>query len=63
MPAWQPQMVISECQWFGVATEIASRFWSSRARRMSWTVLGVLPPLFAIVLMCFAYVVVSGSIR
>ena len=38
-------MVISECQWFGVAIEIASRFLSSRAWRMSCTVLGVLPPL------------------
>ena len=24
MPAWQAQMPISECQWFGVATDTAS---------------------------------------
>ena len=35
LPAWQPQMVSSECQWLGVAIEMASRSLSSRALRMS----------------------------
>ena len=38
-------MVISECQWFGVAIEIASRSLSSSALRMSCTHFGALPPL------------------
>src|SRR6187397_1836074 len=40
LPAWQAQMVMSECQWLHVATETASSSLSSSARRMSCTVLG-----------------------
>jgi len=43
--AWQPQMVISACQWFGVAMEMASRFLSSSALRTSCKVCGAEPPL------------------
>ena len=34
LPAWQAQIVASECQWFGVASEMASMLLSSRTRRM-----------------------------
>src|SRR5215211_7752517 len=41
LPAWQAQIVISECQWLQVAIETASSSLSSRALRMSWTVWGL----------------------
>ncbi|MGC3965967.1 MAG: hypothetical protein QM775_00935 [Pirellulales bacterium] len=41
LPAWQAQIVISECQWFGVAIDTASRFLSSSALRMSCTCCGL----------------------
>ena len=40
LPAWQAQIVASECQWFGVASEMASMLLSSRTRRMSCSTFG-----------------------
>src|SRR5437867_10548604 len=40
LPAWHAQIVMSACQWFGVAIEIASSDLSSRALRTSGMSLG-----------------------
>jgi hypothetical protein len=42
LPAWQAQIAISACQWFGVAIEIASILGSSSSRRTSMNVRGLL---------------------
>src|SRR5262245_6535998 len=62
-PAWQAQIVISACQWFGVAIEMAWRFLSSSAFRTSFTHTGSGPPLLEMGSRCFLYVRVSGSMR
>src|SRR5687767_6690919 len=63
LPAWQAQTAISECQWFGVATEIASSSLSSRASRMSVTHFGATPYFAVIGLLRDAHRLLSGSMR
>ena len=63
LPAWQAQMVISECQWLQVATLTASSSLSSRALRMSCTHLGAVPVFCLIAAARPAKSELSGSIR
>src|SRR5262249_2438380 len=63
LPAWQAQIVISECQWFGVAIETASTFLSSRTLRMSFSVFGSGRFLSVSCLIRPLYVRESGSTR
>jgi hypothetical protein len=62
-PAWQAQIVISECQWLQVATETASSDLSSSASRTSATHLGRLPAARSTVLVRESKSDVSGSIK
>ena len=54
---------MSECQWFGVAMEMASSSLSSSALRMSWTQVGAFPHFSLIGALRDANSLESGSIR